>query len=351
MDKLKKINICIIRNDKMGDLILTLPIIKSIKANYPYSNIFVVCSNTNAFLCNEAAFIDECLIFDKNVDFVSKINFIFKFSKISYDIIFNFSQDIETFLLLLSAKSTYKSNLIYLSRYGNPRFSKIFQRLITYLLRIDNVKIDRNKYFENKLNFHQSEIMYQVVKKILDIKKTKVFHLIPLKNNLLEKFQKRILIHLSSKWIDNKYSEEYFLELLKRIEKKYGKIYLTTDHSSKRKFHKIFQLFEKCNDDNLNEYINSNQNIIILDKLNFKNWRAAILKSKLVITYECGCVHVASMSDVPLLVVYDYKNKPYMINQEYAPYTKKYQTIITSQEQINQEIMLKLEKMKTNIFH
>ena len=71
----------------------------------------------------------------------------------------------------------------------------------------------------------------------------------------------------------------------------------------------------------------------------------------MVITYECGCVHVASMSDVPLIVVYDYKNKPHMINQEYAPYNKKYQPVITNQELINQEIMLKLEKMKTNIFH
>ena len=33
----------------------------------------------------------------------------------------------------------------------------------------------------------------------------------------------------------------------------------------------------------------------------------------------------ASMSDVPLLVVYDYKNRPDMINKEYTPYTNKYQ--------------------------
>ena len=50
-----------------------------------------------------------------------------------------------------------------------------------------------------------------------------------------------------------------------------------------------------------------------------------IINSKLVLTYECGCVHVASMSNVPLLVVYDYKNKPDMIYKEYAPLTKYYE--------------------------
>ena len=85
--------------------------------------------------------------------------------------------------------------------------------------------------------------------------------------------------------------------------------------------------------------------------VNFKHWREVILNSKIVITYESGCVHVASMSDVPVLVVYDFKNKPQMINKEYAPYTKKYQKVIASQDKINKEIILKLQKMNANIFH
>ena len=92
----------------------------------------------------------------------------------------------------------------------------------------------------------------------------------------------------------------------------------------------------------------SNQSIIILDKLNFKNWRNVIINSKLVITYECGCVHVTSMSGVPLLIVYDYKNKPNMIHKEYAPLTTNSQKVITNQKRINAEVMLKLEKMKSN---
>ena len=67
MEQPKKINICIIRNDKMGDMILTFPIIKAIKLSYPNSNIVVICSNTNSFLCEEAPFIDKYYIMDKKV--------------------------------------------------------------------------------------------------------------------------------------------------------------------------------------------------------------------------------------------------------------------------------------------
>ena len=65
MNVSKKINICFIRNDKMGDMILTLQIIKAIKETNPNTKITVVCSNINFFLCEEASFVDDHIIFDK----------------------------------------------------------------------------------------------------------------------------------------------------------------------------------------------------------------------------------------------------------------------------------------------
>ena len=37
-----------------------------------------------------------------------------------------------------------------------------------------------------------------------------------------------------------------------------------------------------------------------------------------------------------------------MIHQEYAPLTSNYQKVITNQKSINAEVILKLEKMKSN---
>ena len=344
----QEINICIIRNDKMGDMILTLPIIKAIKDSYPNTKITVVCSNINSFLCEEASFVDKYSVFDKKDKLLSKIKFLRTFRKKIFDFIFNFSQDIETFLLLLTAKSINKSSLIYLSRYRNPKFSKIFQRLIIKLVGFDNIIINRNEFYKKKLDFHQTGIMYQLVNKKLNIKKPTCFHLFPSEINFKKTFQKRILIHLSDRWIDHEYCEDMFLRLISKVEKKFGKLYLTTDQSSHKTFKKIYELYKKFNNSELYKVYKSNQSIIILDKLNFKNWRNVIINSKLVITYECGCVHVASMSDVPLLVVYDYKNKPNMIHKEYAPLTTNYQKVITNQKQINAEVMRKLEKMKSS---
>ena len=345
----QEINICLIRNDKMGDMILTLPIIKAIKDSNSNTKITVVCSNKNSFLCEEAPFVDEYNIFDKKDNLISKIEFLKKFKKSSFDFIFNFSQDIETFFLLLIGKSINKSSLVYLTRYGNQKFSKVFQRFIIKLFEFDNITINRNEFYKKELNYHQTEIMSQLVNKKINIKNPNFFHLIPHKKNFKEIFQKRILIHLSDRWIDNKYNEDMFLQLLSKVEKKYGKLYLTTDQLSKKSFRKIYKFYDKFNDAELHKVNKSNQSIIILDKLSFKNWRNAIINSKLVITYECGCVHVASMSDVPLLIVYDYKNKPNMIHKEYAPLSDKYQHIIANQNQINAKVMLKLKKIKLDI--
>ena len=45
--------ICIIRTDKMGDMILTLPIIQGLKQVNENCRIDVVCSNVNQKICLE----------------------------------------------------------------------------------------------------------------------------------------------------------------------------------------------------------------------------------------------------------------------------------------------------------
>ena len=344
MEKKKNLKICIIRNDRMGDMILTLPIIKEIKKNVPNSTIEVVCSNINHFLCEEADFIDQVLIYENKLDIISKIKFFYKFRKKKYDYVFNFSQSLESFIFFLINNSKDKLALIYLSRYKNPKFSKTFQKVFVKLFSIENIKVDRNQFYENGINIHQTDMMYQLIKKRINIKNPKNFIMLP-KINILEKNRNinRILIHLSGKWIDDKYSEKMFINLLKKLAI-YGKLYLTTDNTSRQKFNIIYKNYLKINNSTFSKLFNQKDNIIILDKLNLKNWRNIIINSKLVITYECGCVHMASMSDIPIIVVYDFENKPLLINKEYGPLSHKYEKVISRQDTINKEILSKLPK-------
>ena len=340
----KKIKICVIRNDKMGDMILTLPILKEIRNKIPNSYIKVVCSNTNYFLCQEAKFVDEFCIYDSKMSFFSKMKFFRNIKKDSYDYFFNFCQSIESFLILLFSKSKIKSTLIYLSRYKNPNRSKIFQNFISNILKINNLIIDRRKLFEMKNNFHQTNIMYELVNKKISIKNPKKFFFLPENYQIEKNFEKRILLHLSNRWIDKNYDENQFIELLKKLQKN-NKLYLTTDYSSSSSFNVVLEKYIKLNDNSFNELPFYKDNIIILDKLNFKNWRKIILNSKLVITYECGCVHVSAMSNIPQIIIYDYKNEPFMIHEEFSPLTKKYEKIIVQPSLINQEIMSKLKQI------
>jgi len=81
------------------------------------------------------------------------------------------------------------------------------------------------------------------------------------------------------------------------------------------------------------------KNILILDQLDFINWASIINSSKYVITPECGCTHVASLSDTKLCVIYDSDNVPDMIAKEYAPWSKKYTKLLSNSQNLEKELI------------
>ena len=124
--------------------------------------------------------------------------------------------------------------------------------------------------------------MFELVNKKIPINNPKNFVFLPENYQIDKNSEKRILLHLSNRWIDENYDENQFIELLKKLKKK-SKLYLTTDHSSGSGFDVVLKKYIKLNDTSFNELPFYKDNIIILDKLNFKNWRKIILNSKLVI--------------------------------------------------------------------
>ena len=51
--------ICIERSDRMGDMILTLPVIQGIKQKNPQAVIHVVASKKNIKICKQFSLIDK----------------------------------------------------------------------------------------------------------------------------------------------------------------------------------------------------------------------------------------------------------------------------------------------------
>ncbi len=81
--------ICIERSDRMGDMILTLPVIQGIKEKNPQAIIHVIASKKNSKICNQFSLIDK--IFEKTELSSSFKNLTKSISAEKYDYYFAFS--------------------------------------------------------------------------------------------------------------------------------------------------------------------------------------------------------------------------------------------------------------------
>ena len=328
--------ICLVRIDKMGDMILTLPIIHGLnKAN---NNIVdVVCSQSNLKICEKLYIINKIYLLQKN--FTNILSTIREIRKENYDHIFAFSPGLLSIILAIFSKSKTKSLLILQSRYKNNFTSKLIEKLLGKLFYKNCIIIDRRQRFLQNNSIHQTELMKELVtksglkinltdeiKKLFDLKK------IDYGTNKL------CLIHLSSKWINGYLTEYKFIDLLEKLKKSGIKILMTTDETSKNVFNEIFKKYEIISNNKLQNLKDINK-ILILDNLNFSNWISIINSSTYVITPECGCTHIASLYDNKLCVIYDAENLPDMISSEYSPWKKSYTKLFSNDKNLVEKLI------------
>ena len=254
--------ICIARCDRMGDMILTLPVIQGIKEQNPQAIIHVIASQKNSKICMQYNLIDK--IFEKS-------NFSSSFNKLSntigeekYDYFFTFSPGWFGLLLGIFSRSKFKASLILKSRYNSNIFSKLGQIFFTKLFYSLSIVINRFKLLLANKNIHQTIMMMDVVSKSGVAINRKTQNKFIFNNTFtLNKIKPVCIVHLSSKWINSYYSEDDFNNLLKLLNEKKISIYLTTDETTKNKFSKIFETFDMVKD--TSNIQNNKKNILICD--------------------------------------------------------------------------------------
>jgi ADP-heptose:LPS heptosyltransferase len=254
-----------------------------------------------------------------------------------YDYYFTFSPGWFGLRLGFFSKSKVKSSLIFKSRYNSNIFSKLGQIIFSKLFYSLSLVKNRFKSLQANKKIHQTEMMMDVVSKsgVAIRRKTQTKLIF---NNVftLNKNKSVCVIHLSSKWVNDYYSEEDFNDLLKLLNKKDISIYLTTDETTKNKFSKIFDTFDIVED--TNNIKKSTKNILICNSFDFENWTSLINQADYVITPESGCTHIASLTQCKLAVIYDYDNSPNSIRDEYAPWNKEYLALETNDKELNQKL-------------
>ena len=354
--------ICISRIDKIGDMILTLPVIKSVKIQNPSLEIHILASAYNAKVLKNIKYVDKVLSIGSNArSFIKEIR---QLRKIKYDFFINFSPNIKSFILCFFSKSQKKATLILLSRYRNNFFSKALLRIFTKIFCHFQYVVNRFERLGKNQELHQTNMMFSLIEEC-NIKYSQDVSIdigLPL-TKLIFYQEKTIVIHLSNKWINSFYSENNLLELISSINNKNFKVILTTDHSTQNKFKKIYDCYKMISGiefRNLIERIDNNgsnkkyiqlineaftnsksmqKNTIILDNLDYDSWLRVIYSSSLVITPECGCTHVAAACKTPVNIIYDPNNYPEAIHKEYAPWKTKYNKFVFDERNLNKNLI------------
>ena len=327
--------ICIERSDRMGDMILTLPVIQGIKEKNPHAIVHVIASQKNSKICNQFSLIDK--IFEKS-KLSSSFNDLTKSIRAEkYDYYFTFSPGWFGLRLGFFSKSKFKSSLILKSRYSSNLFSKLDQIFFSKIFYSLSLVIDRFISLKTNKNIHQTNMMMDLISKsgVAISRKTQTKFMF---NNvfILNKSKPVCILHLSSKWVNNYYSEENFNDLLKLLNEKEILIYLTTDETTKNKFNKIFETFDAVEDPS--DIQKSEKSILICNNFNFEDWTSLLNQADYVITPESGCTHIASLTKCKLAVIYDADNSPNSIRHEYAPWNKEYLALETNDKELNRKL-------------
>ena len=117
--------IIIVRIDKMGDIILTFPIIQILKKSNSTNKIDVVCSEQNSKICNKFKIINKVFLLNNN--FTKILKMIKKLRSENYDYVFAFSPGMLSILISIFSKSKNKSLLVLQSRYKDSVSSKFLE--------------------------------------------------------------------------------------------------------------------------------------------------------------------------------------------------------------------------------
>ena len=142
-------NFIFFRTDRLGDFLIITNIIKALKEKYPKSKITVVASQLNYIFIKKYKIIDRVILYNKNYNFLKKIQIFKIINDRNYDA--SFSVDGKSFsnLCTFFLKSKLKLGLIYKSKiFGFPFYKpNFFLKLylnITKLLQVKIVSIKKN---------------------------------------------------------------------------------------------------------------------------------------------------------------------------------------------------------------
>ena len=349
MRELKEI--CVCRIDRIGDLIMTTPILRTIRQEWPKSKITLLASNINSMVLNNSPLVDEIIIVKDKNNFLRQIKILKIIRQRSFDLFINFSPNNLGYFFCYFSKSKIKTTMIFKSRY-KKKFSKLIIQVFSKIFCHHIYIVDRHLLYKKNIDFHQTKMMFALLEKIS--KKSFVYPSLeipvssPLEGKINELSKKIVTIHLSNRWLNRHYTIESLQKLIIDIKNYKNYIFfLTTEKFKDQGFIKITRNYKNLYDF---DFLNKNmiykkinkENIFILDFFKYNDWVSIIKQSEKVITPEGGCVHIAAAFNKNIIVIYNRDNAPDYIYKEYSPWKTSHKKLIFGEKNINNEILADL---------
>ena len=330
-------NYLIFRTDRIGDFLITLPLIKSIKRNDLNAIIDVVSSTKNENHIKSNKFVDNTFLLKSN-SFIDKINLFFKLIKKKYDFIIvadKKNRSILISLFLLSKKKIfniskaiqkkmlgffYKDVFLDNDQVKNTSIKKIIE-MNCASLNIDFGEEDYKFFSRNQFEDHYK------LNEIFDLDKSEylIFHYD--EKWELDQYSKvfKKAKNLTSIEIDINPLKKFLVDLAK---KKSMDVIVTTGNLETGIINRLKEVSR-----NLSSNLYSvNSNIYLIVNQDFESISHLISRSRLFISCHGALTHVASCYDVEILDIIEQEKKNHY--QRITNHMRKYKSL--SREDFNQ---------------
>ncbi|MCX7909003.1 MAG: glycosyltransferase family 9 protein [Ignavibacteria bacterium] len=291
--------ILILRQDRIGDLLVSVPFLRALRNHLPTSTIHILLSYRNlvakSCILN---YVDQVFCFPKNI--ISGLILVYKLRRQKYDLVIDLFDN-------PSFTSSFVINFI------KPRFSLGFDK--------ENRKVYTHIVFlPNKMDFHIIDrICFLLIAFGIEIEKVQKNLEYPVKENtnkLIKKGEKRVGVVLTGSTKSKFWGLENFYSLIRLIISNYPfEIIIFPTYELRKELSK-FQTLE-------NVYIAPiNQN--------FDEFAEMISECDFLVSPDTSVVHLASAFNIPIVVFYQFIGEKY--GMPWYPYKTRFKAILSKED-------------------
>lgn len=328
----KKILLIKLRN--IGDVLLTTPLYRILKENFPHSHLSVLINKGTEEVLEKNPFIDEVIVFDRKI---KQLNILQRFIKE-----FIFLRDIKRreFDVTIDLTGGDRASIISYFSGAKLRIGKKSKGFLgKSLLYSKLVEVDKNKHsvLQNLEILEKMGIVSQKVKVELFVSKDEINWANKFLQNEMRQIrncndfqilhEKFILVHPTSRWLFKCWSDDYMAEVISWMAKNDINVILTSS-KEEGELKKINSIINIIKTKTLNDYQNFMERVINLSgRLNLRQLIAICSISHMFFGVDSAPMHIAAALNKPVIALFGptgaFNWGPWDNDFEQIPYEKR----------------------------